>query len=337
MEPRFNSSEWQGRFNPDTLRPAYACCDSPISVVATDYFRTIAGCESLAATKASVDKFVLASGQPPEPHLTKIGGLPYRPKDAPWPRDRDDRPLAFLMQFYFGDSADIISDLPGDVLLMFVRTMRAHIFPAITPYIYPFAHLNSVFFEWRRIGEGEALTSSDEAAGYQEIATSVDNNGEKPQKPWVIPTCYGVRRRSVDFHEHEAVEARLDATISNYKLPSGEFDRRFVLRAIARHYGLKIGGLPIWWDGAPTEPPTGKFLGSFSGVTLCYHQPYPWANRPSRMSFDEAIRDENSLDFGIDSGCMINLYLRQDGSVDWYSDFGDWVFMIFDDPSEKEK
>jgi uncharacterized protein YwqG len=51
--------------------------------------------------------------------VTKVGGLPYRPADAPWPKDVTGSPLRFIAQLCFVDSRDLVPSLPGDVLLVF--------------------------------------------------------------------------------------------------------------------------------------------------------------------------------------------------------------------------
>ncbi|MEM6673876.1 MAG: DUF1963 domain-containing protein [Planctomycetota bacterium] len=58
-------------------------------------------------------------GSGPNPRMTRIGGTPWLPKGAAWPH-LDGVPLGFLCQFNFEDSRDLVGDLPGDVLLVFV-------------------------------------------------------------------------------------------------------------------------------------------------------------------------------------------------------------------------
>jgi hypothetical protein len=69
--------------------------------------------------RIATDVFVWARGDPPNPAMTKIGGVPYRSRSAPWPRDREGKPVRFIAQLCFADSRDISGDLPGDVLLIF--------------------------------------------------------------------------------------------------------------------------------------------------------------------------------------------------------------------------
>ena len=70
-------------------------------------------------SRIATDVFVWARGEAPNPAMTKIGGVPYRPRSLPWPRDGEGRRIRFIAQLCFADSRDIVGDLPGDVLLIF--------------------------------------------------------------------------------------------------------------------------------------------------------------------------------------------------------------------------
>lgn len=50
---------------------------------------------------------------------TKIGGLPYRPRNLEWPRDANGKPKEFVCQVDFSDSCSLLPSLPGDVMLLF--------------------------------------------------------------------------------------------------------------------------------------------------------------------------------------------------------------------------
>ena len=69
--------------------------------------------------RVPTDTFIWAKGEPKRRCLTKVGGLPYWPKDMPWPCESYGRPSRFIAQICFADSADIIASLPGQVLLIF--------------------------------------------------------------------------------------------------------------------------------------------------------------------------------------------------------------------------
>ena len=49
-----------------------------------------------AAHELATDVFVWARGEPPNPAMTKIGGVPYRPRSSPWPRDREGKPVRLI-------------------------------------------------------------------------------------------------------------------------------------------------------------------------------------------------------------------------------------------------
>ena len=68
---------------------------------------------------APLDLFILAIGEAPTPYQTKIGGLPYWPRNREWPRSDTGESLPFLAQFNFSESLDIVSDLPEHLLLLF--------------------------------------------------------------------------------------------------------------------------------------------------------------------------------------------------------------------------
>ena len=70
------------------------------------------------------DVCIWSVGEPDDPTVTKIGGVPYRPTDAPWPTCPDGSPMGLLAQLSFTDSLGVLHPippdaLPGDVLLVF--------------------------------------------------------------------------------------------------------------------------------------------------------------------------------------------------------------------------
>ena len=64
---------------------------------------------------------ILWSSEPAEqPYFTKLGGVPHRESERPWPKDKQGKPYTFVAQFCFSDSKEIISTvIPDDVMLIF--------------------------------------------------------------------------------------------------------------------------------------------------------------------------------------------------------------------------
>ena len=72
-------------------------------------------------TPVPVDIFVWSVDPPARPFLTKLGGVPHREADEPWPTF-GETPATFVGQFCFADSSAIVSKrLPGDVMLVFFK------------------------------------------------------------------------------------------------------------------------------------------------------------------------------------------------------------------------
>jgi hypothetical protein len=95
------------------------------------------------------DIFVWGSGEPSRRDVTKIAGLPYWPSDRPWPASESGVPMIFLAQFNFGDSLDIVDDLPGQLLLIFDK---GEAFDAL--------ELADLHFEWIDPFSGPPVTTA---------------------------------------------------------------------------------------------------------------------------------------------------------------------------------
>lgn len=98
--------------------------------------RRVRGKHSLGRA-VPVDIFIWAKGSARYPYLTKVGGVPYREADLPWPKDKNGKPYTFVAQWCFLDSRDIVSSrLGGDILLMFFRDAESYFDD------------DGVYFEW---------------------------------------------------------------------------------------------------------------------------------------------------------------------------------------------
>jgi hypothetical protein len=87
------------------------------------------------------DVFVFGKGQPPRPDCTHIGGDPYWPLGRDWPTDESGKPYLFFSQINFTDSKDLVGELPGDLLLIFIGD-------ELEWYFHPM----EVQFEWVNLG-----------------------------------------------------------------------------------------------------------------------------------------------------------------------------------------
>ena len=128
--------EWTSRFPLESHRDAvrdinYLSGPFDLAIIeqAWQEIRQSAGTET--------DVFVFARGEPECRHVTKIGGVPYRPEGEPWPicmgapagtashlveyYKPHGTPMSFLAQFCFAGSRDLVGELPGDVLLLFTE------------------------------------------------------------------------------------------------------------------------------------------------------------------------------------------------------------------------
>lgn len=127
--------------------------------------------------RVATDVFVWARGEAPNPAMTKIGGLPYRPRSTPWPLDEQGRPMRFVAQICFADSRDMVGDLPGDVLLIFGDDDALIAAP------------QSLALEWSRIGISDLVSELPQVGGE------------------ALAPCYGVIQRTEDWPDGlDAVE-----------------------------------------------------------------------------------------------------------------------------------
>jgi len=167
---RFNLFDWVDQFPLEMIHNHYdgEIITSPSHLCNNERLRREMQGEYDWGEPVPVDVFVMAEGEPRDRHVTKLGGLPYRPANAPWPVARDGKPMLFLGQFNFGDSRDLVGELPGDVLLVFSDRSN-EVF-------------DRLIFEWQPMGLEDLIP-----------ATSV------PVQPDTFTPCYGHVCRTVNF------------------------------------------------------------------------------------------------------------------------------------------
>lgn len=142
-------------------------------------------------TGVPTDVFVFGKGEAPDRTMTKIGGLPYWPVDKPWPTGLRNLPLTFLGQINFTDSKDIVGNLPGNILLLFVQHEQ----------FWVDEDQSSVQFEWINSGAMPLIPKE-----------------KVPESLWTFATCYGVIHRTQDFRDIWDAEYYLLDTIQGTKI-----------------------------------------------------------------------------------------------------------------------
>ncbi|MFO0896065.1 MAG: hypothetical protein U0836_01440 [Pirellulales bacterium] len=320
---RFRLNEWRARLGvngpidfsrradySETTNWSYGCRElnghsltSPIHLVALEDLRSQLAESGLLGQGIPADVFAFGLGEPAERHVTKVGGLPYRPAGEPWPTFRPSEadlqwsfkdwlsrwpsdwpapppnlrdlsawpelPQTFLAQFWFGDSRDLVGDLPGDVLLVFVSDDTSMGEP------------DAYHFEWREAG-----------------LTDLVRPEQLPSRFWRSPVFHGYAHRTCDYEPAEFPE--LD-----------EFVRGGCKREEAAVWGgTKIGGL----SNVPVETPRGRFLCQLGSISPAFDRPYPWINVAEPQRLDrESRRDMPKLDL-CDAG-FVAFFLDADGQV----------------------
>lgn len=165
------------------MQPGGEMITSPIHIAVVEQIRAEVFGKSVPDDRIATDNFVFSKGEPVRREITKVGGLPFWPKDARWPK-RNGKPLIFVAQFCFMDSKDIIGALPGHILLIFADEDSINDQDAI-----------GFHFEWMRFSESELVSKSD-----------------IPESEFTIPPCYGSILRTFDFPSSEEM-------FSKYKQP----------------------------------------------------------------------------------------------------------------------
>ena len=150
------------------MSPSGKRITSPFSIAIVEQLRA----EGLANKKyktVQTDVMVFAKGEPEKREMTKVGGLPYWPVTKPWPTTTDGSPMTFVGQFCFADSRDLVGDLPGEVLLVFIDGKRMF--------------EDSVRFEWMSLGDWP-LIQNDDTSSFGKFLCAFGSIEPTPEKPW---------------------------------------------------------------------------------------------------------------------------------------------------------
>lgn len=185
------------------------------------------------------DVFVFGEGEPREFYLTKVGGQAYLPQGLAWPTTSKGEPMSFVAQLCFLDSTDLVRELPGDVLLIFGRTIQMT--ESKTLYWEP-EDDDSFTFIWTRVDELEKRNT--------------------PSDTWLFDPYYAALHRDVDLIDPDPFlkDGSGNLTLLPSILPT-----------------TKIGGKPFWAQDEADLP--GRFIATLSTLNFKVNTPYPLLNR----------------------------------------------------------
>lgn len=278
---KFNLAEWLPRF---PLRDSYGMhylavpITSPCHLCNNEHLRAGVAGRSDWGAPVGVDVFVMAEGEPADRHVTKVAGLPYRPRNIRWPRRDDGKPLTFLAQFCFVDSKDLVGDLPGDVLLVFTESEDQC--------------CDTLYYEWYPLGISDLIQPA-----------------EFPKQPLYLKPFYGHVCRVASYPE--ARWTKLEETGTMHMMCDGkEISQGYWL---LQYQAMQIGRAPFFIQGNPGLP--GKHLCAINSVWPDIHQPYPWINHPEPLYAEDEwhFTFEGQLELG-DTGC-IYITMTDDGEL----------------------
>jgi hypothetical protein len=279
MNYDFQLDAWLDRFPLREKYGHYSADDitSPCDLCNVEWLRREMRDEFDWGEPVPVDIFVLSQGEPENRFATKIGGLPYRPADEPWPCSADGRSLALIAQFHFTNSRDIVGETPGDLLLVFGDDSDGFI--------------SSFHFEWQDLGIRNLITPA-----------------ELPRDSMQIAPCFGNRCRMQSFPE-----AQLRTP---WEKPQCHGKEVWTYRLIPQFQATQIGRAPyiIQSNGrSPYDedessdvvmPSNVQHLCTIASVQPDAHQPYPWVNVPEpRNPEGKWNYGDNNLMIG-DVGCI---------------------------------
>jgi len=266
MNYEFDLNEWLPRFPLQEQHGHYSGGDitSPGDICNIEWLRRGMVDQYNWGRGIPVDIFVMSRGEPENRFATKIGGLPHRPRNLPWPCAPSGRPLALIAQFNFSNSIDIVGNLPGDLLLIFGDDSDGPVMP--------------LHMEWQLLGTQDLVCSA-----------------EMPPDCMTIAPCFGNRCRMISYP---------DATrTTDSEYPQCQGKDVWSDYWIPQFQASQIGRAPFFIQENDDSLP-GQLLCTIASVQSDTHLPYPWVNVPEpRCSPGEWRPDGKELMIG-DLGCI---------------------------------
>jgi len=207
------------------------------------------------------DAFVLGRGKSTKREVTKVSGLPFFPKAREWPNTPEGEPYQFLAQFNFADSRDIVANVPGDILLLFVPQDDED-------WLWETAKVRC---EWVKLSEGEPI---------EKLPSNV--------KPFCESEWYGVIHRTKDYPESQDAADELEVDQA-YNLPILNGTKiGGIPHGIQSAPDLAVDpktGFPV--AQVETEDGfRGRFLCQITSIQAAPDVPFPWTNQKAPLSLD---------------------------------------------------
>jgi|ERR1043166_755373 hypothetical protein len=251
---------------------------SPQDLAITQQLRDELGGPPAMGPSKPLDLLLPASGEPPRRCISKIGGVPYRPKGV-WPKGTDGKPLSFIAQLCLADSPDILpmsrSELPGDVLLIFQEGTEA-------PWGEATDFGSTLKFEWQPIG----IPESD-----------LVQPSEAPLQPVNWKPTYFERFRTTDHPNFPPpIEAKADQ-----------------MEISCCYRASKFGGVPIFQQSEGEADGLGNYFACLHSINPTVEE-YPFPNTPV-SPWGDWPHDEGFFMLG-DVGTLY-LFAAGNGRVGW--------------------
>ena len=236
--------------------------------------------------------------------VTKLGGLPYRSRDLPWPLHKSlEAPMKFIGQMCFLDSKKNFPPLPGDILLIFgyVDKWGLEIWEVEDPFI----------FEWVNLNDHMPLVEENQIP-------SIDTS-------WEYKELWGHLYRAYDFRNNAVRDVsygktKVEAAKSVQIYSSQRIEKVSGLRAwipgddIFTYSATKIGGLPAWIGCDESTSEDDIFLGQISSLCTQRKVPYPFIDHYPIFTKGSPL---GFTPFYLPGGTSLYLFINSSGKINY--------------------
>ena len=291
IHERLDIDHWKQQFPLPRLRekagsnlPGVPGISGPLDVAVLEQLRDASYANAPGIERVPTDVFVWSRGEPNQRTVTKIGGLPYRAADTPWPLALSGTPMTFVAQICFADSHDLTPELPGDILLIFTEaTNWGSEEEPLYDFMGEYEDDSYLLFEWISLNNLPLVS-------HQQI----------PATGLQIMPCYGTLHRTWDYLH-----------VDGFAYPEVAEHIPSVIEA------TKIGGICPWSDMDWVGYADGETEGYFCSLRSLDNEvdwPFPFLNDPEPISWTEWSQSKPLM---IGDVGFINLFLKPDGTVRW--------------------